>query len=88
VNEQKSVEEMAALIRVLQRDLDAARKEIARYKGGGVVPAAGEDGVVFDSVAYAELRVEYDELKNRSPRRALLHSSKKVPSLMDRGAGC
>eukprot|EP01051_Picozoa_sp_SAG22_P002899 SAG22_NODE_135_length_18211_cov_560.916519_6_plen_869_part_00 len=65
VNEQKSVEEMAALIKVLQRDLDAARKELARYKGGGAVPASGDDGVVFDSVAYAELRVEYEELKNR-----------------------
>ena len=67
VNEQKSAEEMAAMIRVLQRDLDAARKEISVYKGGGV-PApsvAGEDGVVFDSVAYAQLRVEYEDLKSR-----------------------
>ena len=67
VNEQKSAEEMAAMIRVLQRDLDAARRELAIYKGGGVPPPAiaGEDGIVFDSVAYAQLRVEYDDLKSR-----------------------
>ena len=67
VNEQKSAEEMAAMIRVLQRDLDAARRELSIYKGGGVPPPsiAGEDGIVFDSVAYAQLRVEYDDLKSR-----------------------
>ena len=52
---------------VLQRDLDAARRELTIYKGGGVPPPsiAGEDGIVFDSVAYAQLRVEYDDLKSR-----------------------
>jgi hypothetical protein len=69
VNEQLSADEMAAMIRVLQRDLDAARKELQVYKRGGApVPradGAADDGVVFDSVAYAQLRVEYNDLKSR-----------------------
>ena len=49
-----ALQEMAAMIKMLQQDLNNARREVTRHKGGGGgVPMEGSDGVVFDSIACA-----------------------------------